>query len=857
MKSARAQHVAVLLPDRRVLVLGGTADPIATGELFDGRWTTTDPAPKSLRTPRAALMAGGRVLVTDAAVAGGDPVIYDSEKDAWEDASAMKSGRTGGYTLTTLGDGSVLAAGGTERTAGSEVYDPNDGVWTTVGAMTSQRSGHTATAIDDGKRVLVVGGDGDNTAEIYDVASRRWTRTNSPVFSHDGHTATLLTDGRVLIAGGDTAEAEVFDPRDESWKEAEPMSRVRSRHAAVLLPNGQVLVTGGTRDVEPDASAEIYVPATNAWTDADRMIEPRRGHSVTLIAPDEVLVAGGSSPDGRLAEVGTVTATVDVTLAPGASSGLVGSTHTVTATVTEDGRAAAQRTVAFTITGANPQTANRTTDASGVATFAYTGTNGGTDTIEARFTDSAGRPHAATATRTWIAFALTLAPPAGSGLVGTPHTVTATLTENGVAAQGRQIDFTVTGANPRTGSANTDANGRATFTYTGANPGKDTITATYTDDVGGIHRATALRTWNDLIAAIVLEPQDASGPAGGTHTLTATATEDGEPVANRTIGFSVVAGPQAGTAGTVATGVDGRASFTYTGSAPGTDEIVATFADAFGRTQTSARATRTWTAVIPDLPDRDRDGVLDAQDNCPGAANPDQADGDADRVGDACDPLPPATREVVAGATVRVEALEGEVFIQLPGGARAGRARAAQAPLPGFQPLKGIATVPIGSIVDARRGTLALSAAADYRKGVKRRLQRARLAAALFKIRQAPAKGRKPKARAAMDLLMRTPPGLAKACKSTSSPTAGPVKGVVRTLTGSGSGDFRTFGGASTTTVTNGNWIVNDRCNGTETQVGRGTAKVFDKGRHRTLKVRAGQRYLAKARLFAARKKRG
>src|SRR5262249_50719160 len=36
--------------------------------------------------------------------------------------------------------------------------------------------------------------------------------------------------------------------------------------------------------------------------------------------------------------------------------------------------------------------------------------------------------------------------------------------------------------------------------------------------------------------------------------------------------------------------------------------------------------------------DRDEDGLLDGNDNCPGAANVDQADMDHDGIGDACDP---------------------------------------------------------------------------------------------------------------------------------------------------------------------------------------------------------------------------
>src|SRR3954470_12683437 len=41
--------------------------------------------------------------------------------------------------------------------------------------------------------------------------------------------------------------------------------------------------------------------------------------------------------------------------------------------------------------------------------------------------------------------------------------------------------------------------------------------------------------------------------------------------------------------------------------------------------------------------DSDHDGVFDASDNCPRAANADQADADGDGVGDACEPAPTPT----------------------------------------------------------------------------------------------------------------------------------------------------------------------------------------------------------------------
>ena len=81
----------------------------------------------------------------------------------------------------------------------------------------------------------------------------------------------------------------------------------------------------------------------------------------------------------------------------------------------------------------------------------------------------------------------TLTPPTGFNLVGTTHTVQATLD---YAVAGVPILFVVTGVNELQGWANTNASGVATFTYTGANSGVDTITASF----NGVTK-TATKTW--------------------------------------------------------------------------------------------------------------------------------------------------------------------------------------------------------------------------------------------------------------------------------------------------------------------------------------------------------------------------
>ena len=83
-----------------------------------------------------------------------------------------------------------------------------------------------------------------------------------------------------------------------------------------------------------------------------------------------------------------------------------------------------------------------------------------------------------------------------------------------------------------------------------------------------------------------------------------------------------------------------------------------------------------------------------------------------------------------------------------------------------------------------------------------------------------------------------------------------PSKGIVRTLAATAKGAFRAVGGAATITASDGTWIVSDRCDGTMTEVGRGRVVVRDTKLDRDFTLRSGQGYLARAKLFAAKKNR-
>jgi Nidogen-like/FG-GAP repeat/Thrombospondin type 3 repeat len=93
--------------------------------------------------------------------------------------------------------------------------------------------------------------------------------------------------------------------------------------------------------------------------------------------------------------------------------------------------------------------------------------------------------------------------------------------------------------------------------------------------------------------SISLSPPTATNPTGTSHTVTATITQVGSPVAGKTVTFSVDSGPDAGQTGTGVTDANGQASFTYTNNGTaGTDTISASFDDQ--GTLRTATATKTW-----------------------------------------------------------------------------------------------------------------------------------------------------------------------------------------------------------------------------------------------------------------------
>lgn len=100
---------------------------------------------------------------------------------------------------------------------------------------------------------------------------------------------------------------------------------------------------------------------------------------------------------------------------------------------------------------------------------------------------------------------LTLAPAsAGPNSPGSTQTLTATLVDShGSPIANQVVTFTVTGANPGSGTGTTDAAGSTSFTYAGANTGNDVVQATVTAPGITISSNTSLISWLTVLQPVV------------------------------------------------------------------------------------------------------------------------------------------------------------------------------------------------------------------------------------------------------------------------------------------------------------------------------------------------------------------
>jgi hypothetical protein len=308
-----------------------------------------------------------------------------------------------------------------------------------------------------------------------------------------------------------------------------------------------------------------------------------------------------------------------------------------------------------------------------------------------------------------------------------------------------------------------------------------------------------------FIETLGLDPVTQTKQTGEEAVVNATLGDvNGNPAADQPLRWQV-SGPNFAS-GAVTTNDQGRARIGWIGGQPGEDQLTV-YNDANGNEspdfdETQASATVTWE----------------------GPSGP------------------------ILGQSVNVRETAGNVRVQLPKGSTAARAKALGLPPAAaerFIPLTAARSIPLGSTLDTRRGTVNLLSAAGRQNANNSAYNGANFRGGTFRIGQ--------KGSGLTELSMKG--GGLGACE-TRVPRGGAKKVWVhaarrsRKLFGSGRGRFRTRGRNSSATVRGTKWLQKDTCKGTLTTVQRGSVVVRDFAKGKKVVLKKGgkrTRYLARA----------
>lgn len=316
---ARSGHSATLLPDGRVLVVGGRKDrdsslPLASAEMFDPlseRWTPTAPLPAGRTNHAAALLRDGRVLVvggtgdTYGSPALRTALLYDPKANRWSPATALSSAAAQ-PRLATLTDGTLLLL----NNGLAARYDPATDTWTPTDPYPG--GAFALTALMDGGALAFGGTSGAkfnplSLARRYDPATNRWSAITALTTPRANPAAVALPDGGILAIGGENATsgalatAERYDPTTETWTPLAPLAFPRVRPIAHLLPDSRVLILDDSAltPIDQTKPPELYDPAANSWRTLPNTPRDRNNATVTLLPSGQILKVGGEPIAGN------------------------------------------------------------------------------------------------------------------------------------------------------------------------------------------------------------------------------------------------------------------------------------------------------------------------------------------------------------------------------------------------------------------------------------------------------------------------------------------------------------------------------------------------------------------------------
>jgi hypothetical protein len=336
MLQPRMGFTATLLPDGRVLVVGGRfGKSLTSAEVWDPASRTFGPAGemKHRRTGHTAVLQpdGGVLIVGGTGRYGANTKnaeLWDPVTATFRPAGVLHTPRTTTATVTGFPDGRALVVGG-NRISGetgpvlrAELWDPESARFERAGALDGPRVGHRTFALPGGHAMVT--GPGSKEWLRWDAGKRAFQAVGQ---TDEPRSETYqLGDGRLLAVGvtdqrtckkgkayASTPDAEVWLPRRGVFRSGGAFKSPRYEATVTPLPSGGALFYGGgiatCMDVARYPSAELWDPDTRTFRRVGRTALPHWDEATALLPDGRVAVIGGigtrnySCPDAVLGSI--------------------------------------------------------------------------------------------------------------------------------------------------------------------------------------------------------------------------------------------------------------------------------------------------------------------------------------------------------------------------------------------------------------------------------------------------------------------------------------------------------------------------------------------------------------------------
>jgi hypothetical protein len=329
---------ATVLQDGRVLVFGSGGTPTSGAELFNPATGTFQSAGAVVlrRTSHSAtLLPDGRVVIIGG-IPSGVPNAVTNLVEVYNPATATFSVMGNilqprrSHTATLLPDGRILVAGGwpggiavPPAIAAMEIFDPFTGTSEYIGDMAARRADHRVTALANGQ-LIITGGRSEGpflrTAEVFDplIFMRpedlyafyqefaNLTLENQQLWQLYNQ-ATNVIWGLAMTNSNLQAELtyanEIITEQQAQLDELQPNPfrllpqtvPLRLRLRGFTLDDERVLLLPTVTTESPASRlASVFDPRTESFSNAGIINDARSGLTANRLSDNRILVAGGS-----------------------------------------------------------------------------------------------------------------------------------------------------------------------------------------------------------------------------------------------------------------------------------------------------------------------------------------------------------------------------------------------------------------------------------------------------------------------------------------------------------------------------------------------------------------------------------